>query len=263
MSFTSQDSFEVRCEWGLQAVAALAGCRTFVVVDVLSFSTCVAVATARGVEVVPCRFKDREATELADRLQAPLAGPRGAGYSLSPASLVSAPRGMVLVLPSPNGATVSLEAAARGFVLAGCLRNRSAVASRAAALGGPFGIIAAGERWSDGTLRPSYEDLVAAGAIAAALPGARSPEAAAAVAVFEAASDRLRDRLVSCSSGRELVERGFSEDVLMAAELDVDSVAPELIEGRFTVQVPDEAPPDQALQSDDYLGRSAPSVGRR
>ena len=61
---------------------------------------------------------------------------------------------MVLVLPSPNGATISLEANCRGYVLAGCLRNRSAVASRAAALGGPFGIIAAGERWSDGTLRP-------------------------------------------------------------------------------------------------------------
>ena len=70
MPFTSQDAFEVRCEWGPQAVAALEGCRTFIVVDVLSFSTCVAVAAARGVEVIPCRFSDREATELADRLQA-------------------------------------------------------------------------------------------------------------------------------------------------------------------------------------------------
>src|SRR3954467_13899339 len=124
MSFTSQSAFDVRCEWGSQAVAALEACRTFIVVDVLSFSTCVAVAAARGVEVVPCRYRDREAAELADRLQASLAGPRGGGYSLSPASLVSAPRGMLLVLPSHNGATVCLEAAARGHVLAGCLRNR-------------------------------------------------------------------------------------------------------------------------------------------
>jgi 2-phosphosulfolactate phosphatase len=248
MVFTNQDSFDVRCEWGPQAVAALEGCRTFIIVDVLSFSTCVAVAAARGVEVVPCRYKDREAAELADRLQASLAGPRGSGYSLSPASLVSAPRGMLLVLPSPNGATVCLEAADRGRVLAGCLRNRSAVARRAAALGGPFGVIPAGERWSDGTLRPSYEDFVAAGAVAAALPGTRSPEAAAAVAVFESASDGLRDLLLSCSSGRELAERGFSEDVVMAAQLDVEVVAPELVEGRFTAAVADEVPPNRALQ---------------
>ena len=47
---------------------------------------------------------------------------------------------------------------------------------------------------------------------------------------------------MSCSSGRELVERGFSEDVIIAAELDADSVAPELIEGRFTVVPLDKAP---------------------
>jgi 2-phosphosulfolactate phosphatase len=150
-------------------------------------------------------------------------------------------------LPSPNGATVCLEAAARGQVLAGCLRNRSAVARRAASLGGAFGIIPVGERSAAGTLRPSYEDFVAAGAIAAALPGTRSPEAAAAVAVFESASGRLQDSLMSCASGRELVERGFMEDVIMAAELDVDLVAPELIEGRFVLPRAGEAPPNQGV----------------
>ena len=233
MSFMDQGPFEVRCEWGPLGAAALGACRTFIVVDVLSFSTCVSVAAGRGVEVVPCRYKDHEARELADRLQATLAGPRGGGYSLSPASLVSAPAGMLLVLPSPNGATVCLEAAARGHVLAGCLRNRSAVVTRAVELGGPFGILAAGERWPDGTLRPAFEDLIGAGAIVAALPGPRSPEAVAAVAAFEAVAKRLPDVLMSCSSGRELVERGFPDDVLMAAQLDVETVAPELVDGRF------------------------------
>jgi 2-phosphosulfolactate phosphatase len=233
MAFTDQEPFDVRCEWGPQGVAALEGCRTFIVVDVLSFSTCVAVATARGAEVAPCRSSDHEATALAERLQATLAGPRGSRYSLSPASLLNVPMGTLLVLPSPNGATVSIEADARGHVLAGCLRNRSAIASRAAALGGPFAIVPAGERWPDGTLRHSYEDLLGAGAIAAALPGCRSPEAAAAVALFEAASNQLRESITACSSGRELIERGFSEDVLMAADLDADTVAPELIGGRF------------------------------
>lgn len=237
MGYASQDTFDVRCEWGPPAVAVLADCRTFIVVDVLSFSTCVSVAAGRGVEVVPCRFHGREASELAARLGATLAGPRGSRYSLSPASLADAPRGMVLVLPSPNGATVTVEAASRGHVLAGCLRNRAAVAARAAALGGPFGIIAAGERWPDGSLRPSYEDLAGAGAIAAVLPGTRSPEAAAAVAVFEEAAGHLQERLLSCASGRELAERGFRDDVLMAAELDADAVAAELVDGRYAVRL--------------------------
>jgi 2-phosphosulfolactate phosphatase len=261
MSFTSQSAFDVRCEWGPQGVAALQDCRTFIVVDVLSFSTCVAVAAARGVEVVPCRFKNREAADLADRLQASLAGPRGQRYSLSPVSLASAPPGLLLVLPSPNGATVCLEAAARGRVLAGCLRNRFAVATRAIALGGPFGIVPAGERWSDGTLRPSFEDLVATGAIAARLPGTRSPEAAAAVAVFEATSSHLKESLLSCSSGRELVERGFSDDVLMAAELDVEAVAPELIDGKFTVV--GETPPNRGVAADGPLPPFGRSGDRR
>lgn len=233
MTFTSQTPFDVRCEWGAHGVAALDGCRTFIVVDVLSFSTCVAVAVARGVEVVPCGAKPGEAAALANRLRATVAGRRGAGYSLSPASLLDAPRGLVLVLPSPNGATVTVEASARGRVLAGCLRNRTAVARRAARLGGPFGIIPAGERWPDRTLRPSYEDALGAGAIAALLPGSRSPEAAAAVALFSAVSDALPVSLMQCSSGRELVELGFPDDVLLAAELDAEDVAPELRGDRF------------------------------
>lgn len=233
MSFTEQNPFEVRCEWGPEGVAALANCRTFIIVDVLSFSTCIAVAAERNVVVFPFRSKDADAASFAERHQAVLAGARGAGYSLSSASLVNAPPGMRLVLPSPNGAAISLEAGNQGHVLAGCLRNRSAVCARAVVLGGPFGIIPAGERWRDGTLRPALEDLVGAGAIAAALPGNQSPEASAAISVFESVSSRLADSLLSCSSGRELVERGFSQDVYLAAELDVGTVAPELLDGRF------------------------------
>ena len=248
--FTSQNPFDVRCEWGPQGVAVLEGCRTFIVVDVLSFSTCVAVAAARGVEVVPCRFDDRDAAALADRMADIVAGPRGRGYSLSPESLLSTPRGMRLALPSPNGATVTLEAGARGYVLAGCLRNRSAVAERAVTLGGPIGIVAAGERWLDGSLRPCYEDLLGAGAIAVKLTGSLSPEAAAAVTLFEAVSDRLAESLMSCSSGRELVERGFPADVLMAAELDADAVAPELHDGRYVQAPGDKSPPSRGFPTD-------------
>ena len=234
MAFTDQSAFEVRCEWGVAGVGALAGCRTFVVIDVLSFSTCVSVAAARGVTIVPGRFRDGGAEEEARRQGARLAGARGAGYSLSPASFLAAPPGLRVLLPSPNGAGVALAAHGRGHVLAACLRNRAAVAARAAALGGPFAVVPGGERWPDGSLRPAFEDLLGAGAIAALLPGTRSPEAAAAVAVFEANAAGLLAALRASASGRELIEKGFPDDVELAADLDADTVAPELVEGAFT-----------------------------
>lgn len=238
MSITDQSSFDVRCEWGARGVAALAHCRTFVVVDVLSFCTCLTVAAERNVAVLPYPSSDPDAARFAERHRALLAGPRGARYSLSPASVLNAPVGSRLVLPSPNGAAVSLEAATRGPVLGGCLRNRSAVCARAIQLGGPFAIIPAGERWPDGSLRPALEDLLGAGAIAAMLPGTRSPEAEAAVAAFEAMANRLTHALAACASGRELIERGYPDDVTMAAELDGATVAYELLDGRFAAAPP-------------------------
>jgi 2-phosphosulfolactate phosphatase len=224
---------DIHCEWGTAGAAALAGCRTFIVVDVLSFCTCVAVAADRGALVLPCRTRE-EAPSLAARHEAVAAGPRGAPYSLSPASLGQLPPGFRLVLPSPNGATVSLAAARFGeHVLAGSLRNRAAVCARAAALGGPFAVIAAGERWPDGSLRVALEDLAGAGAIVAMLPGVRSPEAAAAETLFQALGTRLRAAIAGSVSGRELIDRGFSEDVELATALDAGQTAPQLVDGIF------------------------------
>jgi 2-phosphosulfolactate phosphatase len=187
---TDQAAFDVRCEWGPQGVEALADCRTFIIVDALSFSTCVA-------------------------------------------TLLDLPVGSRLVLPSPNGAALALAAARHGHVLAGCLRNRMAVCARAVALRGPYAVIPAGERWPDGGLRPAIEDLIAAGAIAAMLPGSRSPEASIAVAAFVTALTDLRGALASCASGVELAQRGFPDDIELAAQLDASVVAPELVDGVF------------------------------
>jgi 2-phosphosulfolactate phosphatase len=99
-------------------------------------------------------------------------------------------------------------------------------------------VIPAGERWGDGTLRACVEDLIAAGAVLARLPGRLSPEAEMAKAAFLHFHTRLRETIRSCGSGRELIESGFAEDVEIASEYDVSSVVPILTDGRFIDHAP-------------------------
>lgn len=97
--------FEIRCEWGEHGISHLAPISdAVIIVDVMSFSTCVTVATARGAIIYPHRHKDESAQAFADSVGAELAGSRGKSrYSLSPAALIDIPEGTRLVLPSPNG----------------------------------------------------------------------------------------------------------------------------------------------------------------
>jgi 2-phosphosulfolactate phosphatase len=221
----SQEAWDCRCEWGLSAVAALAPADVTIVVDVFSFTTCVDVAVSRGVSILPYAWNDASAAEFARSQGAELAGRRRqARYSLAPASYLEAPAGLRCVLASPNGAQLTLAAAATAPVLlAGSLRNARAVADQAQQLGTTFNVIPAGERWLDGSLRPALEDWLGAGAILRSLPGSRSPEAESAVALFERHRDRLIEILDQCGSGRELDGRGHTRDKLIAGQLDVSS----------------------------------------
>ena len=58
-----------------------------------------------------------------------------------------------------------------------------------------------------------------AGAVIDELPGDRSPEANAARMAFLGSRDEIDGQLLACSSGRELVERGWEADVLLASQL--------------------------------------------
>lgn len=225
----------MRCEWGLDGLEALAGADVVVVVDVLSFSTCVDVAVARGAEILPVAMKDERAAEFARERSAELAGRRGeARYSLSPASFRSVEPGTRVVLPSPNGATLSARRASTGgLVLCGCLRNAAAVAGAARRLGRAVAVIPAGERWEAGGLRPCLEDLLGAGAILAELGEDLSPEGRAARETFSAFESRLGESLAHCASGRELIARGFESDVVLAAELNVSRAVPLLQRGAY------------------------------
>ena len=123
MDFNQAD-FEVRCEWGEKGVLQLAPISdVIVIIDVLSFSTCIDIANSRGAIVFPYQWNDESAQIFARSINAEVAEKRGDGrYSLSPASLLSIGQGTRLVLPSPNGSSLSL-ATALTPTLTGCLRN--------------------------------------------------------------------------------------------------------------------------------------------
>jgi 2-phosphosulfolactate phosphatase len=223
---------QVRFEWGPTGAAAVAAPVT-VVVDVLSFTTTLSVAVERGMTVYPFRWNDERAEAYAEERDAVLARGRSerTGVSLSPASVRAAEGVERLVLPSPNGSAISFRLAETGVTVVGAsLRNASAVARWVHEHGGDVAVVAAGERWPDGSLRPAVEDLWGAGAVIAALTdlGAADlgPEARVAERAFRTA--RLPGDLAACTSGRELVETGFPEDVTVAAELDASSVVPVL-----------------------------------
>jgi 2-phosphosulfolactate phosphatase len=220
-----QAAWSCRCEWGEAGVGALAPADVTIVVDVFSFTTCVDVAVSRGAAILPYPWNDPSAADFARAHGAELAGRRRkAKYSLAPESYLDVPAGLRCVLPSPNGAQVTLAAARNDcVVLAGSLRNAQAVADAAQRQGSTFNVIAAGERWLDGSLRHALEDWLGAGAILRCLPGSRSPESEAAVAAFERHSTRLVETLDLCGSGRELAGRGHEKDRFIAGELDVSA----------------------------------------
>src|SRR5512136_3081316 len=140
-----QQEFDIRCEWGEHGVAVLAPISdAVIIVDVLSFSTSVDIAVRNGAMVFPYRWRDDRAVDFAASVDAELADPRrtSSHYSLSPASLLSIKPGTRIVLPSPNGATLTL-AAKPTPVFAGCLRNAAAVASAASHYGRRIAVIPA------------------------------------------------------------------------------------------------------------------------
>jgi 2-phosphosulfolactate phosphatase len=261
MEHGQQDAM-VRMDWGLPGAEAVgADAAIAVVVDVLSFTTTLTVAVDAGAEVYPFRWKDASAREFASehdavlavgRFEARDANPSERAVSLSPASLRAAKGLDRIVLPSPNGSTLAHTLAEGGATVIGAaLRNRFAVARWIAELIAtqapadtpagnrppPIAVLAAGERWPDGSLRPAVEDLWGAGAVIAALSelgfGDQSPEAWTAEAAFRGVEESLAAELAGCASGQELAMAGFADDVAIAAELDSSDCVPVLIGERF------------------------------
>jgi 2-phosphosulfolactate phosphatase len=242
-----QTEFAYRFDWGLDGLRALApGADVVIIVDVLRFTSAVSAALEGGSAVLPYPWlDDPNAAAFAREHEAVLAGRReDGGPSLSPTDLLTMPPNTRLVLRSPNGATLAFGAREAGAqrVLAGCLRNATATAeyARTRPDARSIAVIAAGERWEHGPLRPAVEDLIGAGAIlstldpSGAIGGACcSPEARAARAAFLDARPRLFEVLSDSTSGRELIARGWEDDVATSAAHDVTTVVAELVDNAF------------------------------
>lgn len=233
----TQSNYHIRCEWGLRGVETLASCcDAIIIVDVLSFSTAVSIAVANGGMVYPYPWRDDGRQAFAKEKNAILAAPRGKGtYTLSPSTLTAIKTGQRLVLPSPNGSTLSLAGGDTPTYI-GCLRNAKSIANAALRHGNNIGVIPCGERWHDSehSLRPALEDWLGAGAIINSLRGelTRSPEAHAAAQAYRHTTNLLQT-LKHCSSGQELIQRSYETDIHLAAEINHDTTTPMLIDGAF------------------------------
>lgn len=218
-----------------------------VVVDVLSFSTCVVTAAQHGGAIIPCSLSD-DASNLASRHGAVVAVRReeqseAHPYSLSPLSYVRMGPGAKVVLPSPNGGACTSLGAGASFLFAGALVNATAVGHLITRLvestDHTVTIVAAGERYEmasdDGVIRFAVEDFIGAGAILAAIDADKSPEAAVCESAFVQVRHRVGEVLWGCESGLELRDRGWKDDVHHAAQLDRYSAVPVMIDGCFAL----------------------------
>ncbi len=231
-----QSEYDINCEWGINGIELLSPVSdVIIIVDVLSFSTSVDIAVNNGATVIPYFYDGGKAFDFSLSVNALLAERDRnvpGKFSLSPSSLKNIPRHTRLVLPSPNGSSLSLSAG-NSLILCGCIRNAEAVAEFAMSKGKRISVIPAGEKWSDGSLRPALEDIAGAGAVISYLKGKLSPESRAAVAVYREIKDELLIQIKNISSGKELIERGFETDVDLACEQNVSSSVPGLVNGEY------------------------------
>ena len=105
-----QTEYDIACEWSAEGISTLAPTADVVIViDVLTFTTCVEFAVNQGAIVYPYRWMDETVNAFAESVNAEVADPNNPhGFNLSIVSLRNLPANARLVLPSPNGATVSL-----------------------------------------------------------------------------------------------------------------------------------------------------------
>ena len=240
----NQAPFQCRMDWGLRGTYEAADRGDIVIiVDVLSFSSTVVSAVHFGTTIYPFPMegdvsefgKSVDAEILFERKEAKELGKP----SLSPVSFNETYKGNKFVLSSLNGATCARISQKVPALLIGSLLNASAVAKVAEQLqkknGASITVIACGEKWDNkrengAMLRPCIEDYLGAGAILSELNGTKSPEAKVCVSAFENSQKELNELIWGSSSGRELREKGFAEDVTHSSQLNAFREVPTLVQ---------------------------------
>jgi 2-phosphosulfolactate phosphatase len=235
----TQSAYRCRLDWGRRgACLAVERGDVIVIVDTLRFSTTVATAVQHGGIVYPCAEAE-DALAAARRIggEAAVANPGAPAkgrFSLSPRTCLNLEPGTRIALASLNGAICSRYAQQAPALFVGTLINAAAAAAAVMQelrnADRRVTVIACGERWKtpseDGELRFALEDYLGAGAILSCLRQEMSPEARVCASAFLAVRDDLEALLLDCDSGRELVDRGLSDDVRHAARLNLYDAVP-------------------------------------
>jgi 2-phosphosulfolactate phosphatase len=233
-------------DWGVPGVRrAVARNDIIVIVDVLSFSSSVITALHYECRIFPFpESKDSEkyASELnAEATVGRRDVPRKGRFSLSPLTYLNAKPDTRIVLTSLNGGTCCEIAQDAPYLFVGALLNASAVAASISKIveksNMGIAIIACGEKDPDGhtggELRTAVEDYLGAGAILSYLDLNKSVEARVCEGAFLQSQDKIDQILWDCTSGKELREIGFGEDVRYCFQLDLYECVPMFKNGYF------------------------------
>jgi 2-phosphosulfolactate phosphatase len=233
--YNSQLKYKIKFDWGLNGLYNLTeNSDVIVIVDILSFSTCVDIALENGGIIFPFDEINGNINDYASAHSALIAekNRNTDSISLSPHSMSRIKQGQKVVLPSPNGSVLSLRCDC-DKVICGCLRNAGSVSAYLNSENSGIGVVAAGEKWNDGSLRPCVEDYLGAGSIISKLAGTKSPEAMLAELTYRNIREPVIDIIKSSCSGFELIERGFEYDVELACHENISGMVPLLIEKKY------------------------------
>lgn len=205
-----------------------------IVVDVLRASSTITTAlAAHAREIIPVLTPEEALTLQQSRRHDPcLLGGERQGITIPGFHLSNSPReytiaavgGKAVIFTTTNGTTALLHAAQAGAqrILVGCLNNARSVATTAAGSGLGVHILCAGTHGF-----PSFDDMVAAGAILEALethtirsPESGSEQTLACLAAWRHARMSGIHSALMASTGSALANLGFRSDVADCAAIE-------------------------------------------
>ncbi len=237
------DLYQCHLEWGYAGIPPAVDRRdVLVIIDTLSFSTSVVTGVHNQGVIQPLPdLEDFDQHGLAADIEVAVHRhevPDKGQFSLSPLTYDRDLTGQTIVLWSLNGGTCCLMDRNASAVIVGALVNATAVAGTIRLLinsGRAVGvtILACGEHYPDPkkareTLRFAIEDYLGTGAILAGLDIDKSPEAVVCERAYLQSKHDLTSLIWHSTSGRELRDMGFPDDVRFATRIDRYNTVPVL-----------------------------------